>query len=68
MPEFSAGAEVSVGRVYEVELCSGERRQWRYGGEDARGQRWWRDIESDLEFSEASLMYAWRVLGELSGD
>ncbi len=49
--------------LYRIELCSGEQRCWRYRGEDAQGNRWWRDEESDQEFNEASLMYAWQVLG-----
>ncbi|MBW7903398.1 MAG: hypothetical protein H3C26_18150 [Rhodocyclaceae bacterium] len=53
-------------RDYLVELCSGERRCWRCLGADARGQTWWRDLESGLEFNEGSLMYAWRVVGPLS--
>lgn len=56
--------ELSAGRIYEVELCSGERRLWRCVGDDARGVRWWRDCESGAEFSESSLMYAWSVIGE----
>ena len=57
-------AEPLAGRVYEIELCSGERRLWRYAGADARGIRWWQDGESGLKFSESSLMYAWKILGE----
>ena len=49
--------------LYRIELCSGEQRRWRYRGEDAQGNRWWRDEESGQEFNEASLMYAWQVLG-----
>ncbi|KAB2922236.1 MAG: hypothetical protein F9K30_12820 [Dechloromonas sp.] len=48
---------------YLVELCSGEIRRWRRlpprPGEKAI---WWRDLESGREFSEASLLYAWRIL------
>ena len=54
-----------VGTVYEIALCSGERRHWRYLGADARGSRWWRDCESGSEFSEGSLMYAWSIVGEI---
>lgn len=57
-------AELAAGRIYEIELCSGERRLWHYVGDDARGVRWWRDCESGVEFSESSLMYAWSVIGE----
>lgn len=49
--------------VYLVELCSGERRLWRFLGADARELGWWRDEESGLTFSEASLMYAWHIVG-----
>jgi len=54
--------------LYRIELCSGEQRCWRYRGEDAQGNRWWRDEESDQEFNEASLMYAWQVLGPAPDD
>lgn len=54
--------------LYRIELCSGEQRRWRYRGEDAQGNRWWRDEESGQEFNEASLMYAWQVLGPAPGD
>jgi len=57
MPEPQAGV------LYLVELCSGEERRWRCLGPDARTQNWWRDVESGLEFSEASLMYAWKIIG-----
>jgi len=56
------------GRVYAIELCSGEQCRWRFLGADARGQRWWRDSESGREFNEASLMYVWTVVGEASPD
>lgn len=54
-------------RTYLIELCSGERRHWQYLGEDDTGT-WWRDRDSGREFSEASLMYAWTVLGEALPD
>jgi hypothetical protein len=54
-----------AGRLYLIELCSGEQRRWRCLGSDARGAFWWRDEESGLEFTEASLMYAWTILKEL---
>lgn len=50
--------------IFRIELCSGEIRRWRYLGADARSQVWWRDMESGQEFSESSLMYAWRILDE----
>lgn len=49
--------------IYDIELCSGEQRIWRYLGEDLRRTIWWEDMESGLEFSEGSLMYAWRIIG-----
>ncbi|NTV71405.1 MAG: hypothetical protein HGA71_14820 [Azonexaceae bacterium] len=49
--------------VYAIELCSGERRRWRYLAQSFDGEnRWWRDEESGIEFNEANLMYAWQVL------
>lgn len=53
-----------AGRCYLVELCSGELRRWRCLGTDARGQAWWRDEESGVEFNEGSLMYAWQIVDE----
>lgn len=52
------------GRIYVVELCSGELRRWRYLGTDRRELAWWRDEESGREFSEASLMYVWAIVAE----
>lgn len=52
------------GGLYEVELCSGELRRWRFLGSDRFGAPRWRDEESGTEFSEASLMYAWRLVRE----
>jgi hypothetical protein len=49
--------------TYAIELCSGEQRLWRYRGPDERGAIWWQDVESDREFTETSLMYAWKVIG-----
>lgn len=54
--------EPLAGTTYLIELCSGELRHWRYLGPDARSQIWWRDVESGLEFSESSLMYAWQII------
>ena len=51
------------GRVYLVELCSGEQRRWCYLGPDARSQAWWLDLESGREFTESSVMYAWWIVG-----
>lgn len=57
-----------AGRVYVVELCSGERRSWRYLGTDATQQAWWRDCDDGREFNESSLMYAWRLITQLPDD
>ncbi|MBK8522946.1 MAG: hypothetical protein IPL58_01725 [Betaproteobacteria bacterium] len=48
--------------VYLVELCSGEQRRWRHCGVDGRGVGWWQDMETGVEFSEASLLYVWQIL------
>lgn len=53
--------ELMCGHVYAVRLCSGELRRWRFDGVDGGGLAWWRDEESGLGFSEASLMYAWEI-------
>ncbi|WP_428828288.1 hypothetical protein ACLIKD_10500 [Azonexus sp. IMCC34842] len=49
--------------LYLIELCSGEQQHWRYRGPDARGEIWWQDSASGGEFSETSLMYAWKIIG-----
>lgn len=56
--------ELKSGVVYIVELCSGERRRWRFLGLDARGIAWWRDETTARSFSESSLMYVWQIIGE----
>lgn len=58
-----AGAEAGPlpGRRYRIALCSGEERCWRYlGRQGETGQ--WQDEESGQSFSEASVMYAWRII------
>jgi hypothetical protein len=57
--------ELTTNALYLIELCSGEVQHWRYRGPDARGQVWWRDVESGREFSETSLMYAWKIIRRL---
>ncbi len=52
------------GRIYNIRLCSEELRRWRFLGADPHGLEWWEDEESGRAFSEASLMYAWEVVGE----
>lgn len=60
--------ELECGRTYVIRLCSGELREWRFDGRDARGLAWWRDVETDLGFSEAGLLYAWEILPAGEGD
>lgn len=48
--------------TYLIELCSGEQRRWRYLGPDVHGAVWWRDLETQMEFSESSVMYAWSIV------
>jgi hypothetical protein len=62
----NTGTAPETGEIYDIELCSGESRHWQYLGPDSRAQIWWRDTESGLEFSEASLMYAWHIVGKAS--
>jgi hypothetical protein len=50
------------GAIYAIELCSGERCRWQYLGAEREVVRW-RDLESGREFDEASLMYAWKIVG-----
>lgn len=51
--------------VYTIELCNGERRRWRCLAQNSDSEQvWWRDEESGTEFTEASLMYAWQILGK----
>lgn len=56
-------SELTPGDVYLIELCSGEQRYWRFRGPDGQSRTWWQDVESGREFTEASLMYAWKVIG-----
>lgn len=58
----------AANRTYLIELCSGEQRRWRCLGADARGQVWWRDVDSGQEFNEGSLMYAWQIVGPEDAD
>ena len=54
--------EPKNGEFYVIELCSGELRHWRYLGPGAQSTARWRDMETGLEFSETSVMYAWRIV------
>jgi len=58
--------ELVINAIYRIELCSGEQREWQYLGQDSRRLVWWKDIETGEEFSENSLMYAWKILGRSS--
>ncbi|HLO64139.1 MAG TPA: hypothetical protein VK165_14370 [Azonexus sp.] len=54
--------ELMPGALYLVELCSGEQRHWQYLGPfGLESQRWW-DIETEREFSEGSVLYAWKII------
>jgi len=55
--------EPKTGRIYVIELCSGEFRRWRYLGPGEQFHVWWYDMETGLEFSETNVMYAWRIVG-----
>ena len=57
-----------IGQRYTIRLCSGELRCWLFEGADARELGWWRDEDTGLSFSEASLMYAWQIEGEAGAD
>ncbi len=59
--------EPRVGGCYLIRLCSGELRCWRFEGREPHGLGWWRDEETGLSFSEASLMYAWQIEGRADG-
>lgn len=61
----NAGVAPEQGANYLIALCSGEARRWHYLGPDARGAVWWRDLETQMEFSESSLMYAWSIVERL---
>ena len=58
--------ELTVGDEYGITLCSGELRRWRYLGPDSSGRGWWRDAETQCEFSEDSLMYVWQVVERIA--
>lgn len=53
------------GVVYLVELCSGERRRWRYLGPPGAENARWQDAETAREFGEASVLYAWKLIRRL---
>lgn len=53
------------GAVYLIELCSGEQRHWRFCGAISHAPARWQDMETQHEFSEASLLYAWKILRRL---
>ena len=57
-------AELIPQAIYRIELCSAEIRLWKYLGTDSQSQAWWRDEETGLEFSESSLMYAWKIVSD----
>lgn len=61
-PDYSM-LQPKLGRIYVIELCSGELRHWRYLGPSGDSKVWWRDMEAGFEFSENSVMYAWRIIG-----
>ena len=54
--------------TYLIELCSGEQRRWHCLGPDARAAVWWRDLETKMEFSEGSVMYAWSIVERVDAD
>lgn len=54
--------------IYVIELCSGELRRWRYLGPGEQSHVWWRDVETGLEFSETSVIYAWQIIGVADED
>ncbi|WP_412479467.1 hypothetical protein [Azonexus sp. IMCC34839] len=58
--------ELLINHVYRIQLCSGEQREWQYLGPDSRRLVWWMDVETRQEFTENSLMYAWKILGSSS--
>ncbi|MBS1228360.1 MAG: domain S-box [Proteobacteria bacterium] len=58
----STMVEAEPDAIYEIELCNGERRRWRYCGAVSQSQIWWRDMETGREFNETSVMYAWTII------
>lgn len=61
----TADDEPIPGVVYLVELCSGERRRWRYLGPPGAENARWQDAETAREFGEASVLYAWKIIRRL---
>lgn len=57
--------EPTPGAIYLVELCSGERRPWRYFGPPGAENPRWQDVETAREFGEASVLYAWKIIRRL---
>ncbi len=60
--------ELLVNHVYSIELCSGEKRRWKYLGEDDSGKVWWTDQDTGAVFNEESIMYVWTVFDDLGLD
>ncbi len=60
--DITVMAELMPQAIYRIELCSGEIRQWKYLGTDSQSQVWWRDEQTGTEFSESSVMYAWKIV------
>lgn len=59
---------IVINHTYSIRLCSGETRAWKYLGEGAGGRVWWCDISTGVVFNEASILYAWEMLGEFMPD
>lgn len=50
--------------IYRIKLCSGEQRRWQFLRMDGLSRSVWRDVDTGLEFNEASLLYVWEVVGK----
>lgn len=51
-----------LNHIYTIELCSGEKRLWKYLGLGDGESSWWQDMESEVIFNESSILYAWKIL------
>jgi hypothetical protein len=59
---MSSLISLEINKTYDIELCSGEIRYWRYLGVGLRDETWWMDTVTGRVFNESGIMYAWKLL------
>jgi len=58
---MSSSISLEINKIYDIELCSGEIRYWRYLGVGSREEIWWMDTATGQVFNESGIMYAWKL-------